>query len=59
MGQAYCVTLCGEKNEIDESLLNMPSNSESDEPMPNFAKTVKQHIELHPKIKETYMLYRK
>lgn len=34
-------------------------NTESDEPTPKFAKSVKQHIELHPKIKEIYLIYRK
>lgn len=34
-------------------------NNESDEPTSKFAKKVKQHIELHPKIKEIYLIYSK
>jgi len=34
-------------------------NHDSDEPIESFAKKVKQHIELHPSIKEVYILYRK
>jgi hypothetical protein len=34
-------------------------NDSSDEPVPIFAKKVKQHLEIHPKIKETYLNYRK
>lgn len=33
-------------------------NNDADEPMSKFARKVKQHIELRPKIKETYLLYR-
>jgi hypothetical protein len=58
MGQAYCVTLCGERNEMETLNIEAMANSLSDEPVPIFAKKVKQHIEIHPKIKETYLTYR-
>lgn len=59
MGQSYCTSFCGERTDVNESPLSLFLNAESDEPMPQVALKVKQHIELHSKIKETYMLYRK
>lgn len=58
MGQAYCVKLCGENDTLAEDPLKHLLNYEADEPIPEFAKRVKQHIEIHSKVKETYMLYR-
>ncbi len=34
-------------------------NETSDQPVAMFGKKVKQHIEINPKIKETYINYRK
>lgn len=51
MGQAYCITLCGERPEVDTLNINAMMNTAADEPMAVFAKRVKQHIEIHPKIK--------
>lgn len=58
MGQAYCGKLCGENDfQVENSLSNL-INYDSDEPNPRFAKKVKQHIELHPKIKSIYLQFR-
>jgi hypothetical protein len=51
------MTLCGDKPTVDESTLNCLANNFADEPLPNQARRVGQHIELHPKIKETYLLF--
>lgn len=59
MGQAYCIRLCGENDLPIENTLSNLFNELSDEPNPKFAKRVKQHIELHPKIKSVYLQYRK
>jgi hypothetical protein len=57
--QTYCATLCGERSESEPILLQDMMNDEADEPTELFAKKVKQHIELNPKTKETYLAYRK
>lgn len=44
MGQAYCITLCGERPEVDAVNINAMMNSAADEPREVFAKRVKQHI---------------
>ena len=58
MGQANCMNICGERGDLETIHLESLMNSNSDEPTPMFAKKVRQHIELNPKIKETYLMYR-
>jgi len=51
MGQTYCSQLCGERTDEGESPIELIHNDESNEPKAEVARKVRQHIELHAKVK--------
>ena len=54
MGQAYCDSCCGGQRDINT---NPPDIRpvDTDEPSPKFAKPVRSMIEVHPKVRETFI----
>lgn len=55
MGQAYCQSCCGVKNnEINNSITDFKT-VEGDAPTVKFAMPVKNFIDVHPKVKQTYL----
>ena len=54
MGQTYCC----DRNTIEVGALPELTGTGGEGPVASLGVAVKQHIELHSKVKETYMLYR-
>ena len=52
MGQTYCQTCCADKQtEIHNIMLMDSTQLNIDEPKSSFAKSVRQYIDIHPRVK--------
>ena len=55
MGQAYCDSCCGGQRDLNTSPPNEIRPVDNDAPNPKFAKSVRSMIEVHPKVRETFI----
>lgn len=53
MGNAYCNNCCRDKNEVGN--LSYELSGEDDHPSVQFAKSVKQMIDISPRVKDIFL----